>query len=113
MSEIKHDPQEANLEKAAHAQSFIDLALHPSVQAWKRKLYGLLAGESSEVLSKLGIEQYIRVLLAESKDRSAQYCFSEALSEVIQNWNPIVLESADRLNRILSLVGGFTPAVGF
>ena len=113
---MKYDPQDPILEETApstNAHSFMELALRPSVQAWKRKLYGLLAGESSEALSKLGIEQYIRVLLAESKDRSAQYCFSEAVAEVVQEWNSTVLESADRLSRILSLVAGFTPAVGF
>jgi hypothetical protein len=94
-------------------ESFIYLAAHPTVKSWKRKLYGLLAGESNELLSKLGIEQYVRVLLAESKDKFAEYCFTEALGEVIQNWTPTVWETADRLNRILSLIAAFTPAVGF
>ena len=94
--------------------SFSYLASHPTIQGWKRKLYSLFAGESNETLFRLGsIEQYIRVLLAESKDRVADYCFREALSQIIQEWNPTVLEPANRLNNILSVVAAFTPAVGF
>jgi len=99
--------------EALPEDSFIYLAAHPTVDSWKRKLYGLLAGESNEQLSKLGIEQYIRVVLAESKDKSAEYCFTEALGQVIQNWTPTVWETADRLDKILSLIAAFTPAVGF
>ena len=113
MSEAKPEPQDAYSEESGESESFAHLALHPTVKGWKRKLYGLLSGERSSTLSKLGIEQYVRVLLAESKDKSAEYCFSEALSEVIQNWNPLLLESADRLNKRLSLIAAFTPAVGF
>lgn len=95
--------------------SFSYLMEHPTVQGWKRRLYALIAGESSETLSKLGsIEQYIRVLLAESKEnRGAEYCFREALSQIIQEWTPTVLEPANRLNNYLSLIAAFTPSVGF
>ena len=100
-------------EPLAEEDSFIYLAAHPTVQSWKRKLYGLLAGEGNEQLSKLGIEQYVRVVLAESKDKCAEYGFTEALREVVQNWTPTAWETADRLNRILSLIAAFTPSVGF
>lgn len=116
MLEAGDEPRDAYLEESpqsGESDSFAHLALHPTINGWKRKLYALLAGERSETLSRLGIEQYVRVLLAESKDKSAEYCFSEALSEVIQNWNPVLLESANRLNRRLSLIAAFTPAVGF
>lgn len=94
--------------------SFSYLAAHPTVQGWKRKLYSLFAGESNETLSRLGsIEQYIRVLLAESEDRGAEYCFRDALSQIIQEWTPTLVEPADRLNNILSVVAAFTPTVGF
>lgn len=94
--------------------SFSYLAAHPSVQNWKRKLYSLIEGESDETLSKLGsIEQYVRVLLAESEGADAKYCFGEALSQIVQEWSPTVVEPADRLYNMLSLIAGFTPPVGF
>lgn len=94
--------------------SFSYLAAHPTVEGWKRRLYSLIAGESSETLSRLGsIEQYIRVLLAQSKDRIAEYCFRDALSQTVQEWTPTFLEPADRLHSMLSLIAAFSPSVGF
>jgi hypothetical protein len=119
MSEIERNDHPDDLgqgdsEQQVDEMSFSYLAEHPTVPLWRRKLESLLAGESSETLWRLGsIEQYVRVLLAESKVTSAQYYFSEALFQTIQDWNPLVMESADRLNNILSLVAAFTPAIGF
>lgn len=94
--------------------SFSYLAAHPTAKGWKRKLYSLLQGEGGEALSRLGsVEQYVRVLLAESRDKSARFYFIEALSEVVQEWSPSLVEPADRLHKLLSLVSAFTPAPGF
>lgn len=94
--------------------SFSYLAAHPTTRGWKRKLYSLLQGEGGETLSRLGsVEQYVRVLLAESRDKSARFYLSEALSEVVQEWSPSLVEPADRLHRLLSLISAFTPAPGF
>lgn len=94
--------------------SFSYLASRPSVPGWKRKLYSLIEGESDETLSRLGsIEQYIRVLLRESGSADARYYFSEALSQIVQEWTPTVAEPADRLYNMLALIGGFTPPAGF
>lgn len=115
MSEMKNtenpdDPTQGD----ADAISFSHLAEHPTVPNWRKKLESLLAGESSETLWRLGsVEQYIRVVIAESKVPLARYHFSEALSYTIQNWNPLVMESADRLHTLLSLVAAFIPPVGF
>jgi len=119
MSEMKttDNPDErtqSDSEQQIDELGFSYLAEHPTVRNWRKKLESLLAGESSETLWRLGsVEQYIRVVIAESKVPLAQYHFSEALSETIQTWNPIVMESADRLNTILSLVAAFIPPVGF
>jgi len=94
--------------------SFSYLAAHPTVDGWKRRLYSLINGESSETLSRLGsVEQYIRVLLAQSKDRDAEYCFRDALAQIVQGWSPSLLESADRLHTMFYLIAAFTPSVGF
>lgn len=94
--------------------SFSHLAAHPSVPGWKRKLYSLIEGESDETLSRLGsIEQYVRVLLRESESADARYCFSEALSQIVQEWTPTLAEPADRLYNMLALIAGFTPSAGF
>jgi hypothetical protein len=94
---------------------FSYLTEHPSVQGWKLKILSLIHGKGGEILSRLGsIEQYIRVLRHESKDRSvAEYCFSEAFSDVVQEWTPSLAEPADRLFNYLSLIAAFTPRVGF
>jgi hypothetical protein len=94
--------------------SFSYLAARPSVPGWKRKLYSLIEGESDETLSRLGsIEQYVRVLLRESGSTDARYYFSEALSQIVQEWTSTVAEPADRLYNMLALIGGFTPSAGF
>jgi hypothetical protein len=119
MSEVKStdnpdDRPQSDSEQQIDELSFSYLAAHPTVPNWRKKLESLLAGESSETLWRLGsVEQYIRVVIAESKVPLAQYHFSEALSQTIQNWNPLVMESADRLNTLLSLVAAFIPPVGF
>lgn len=94
--------------------TFSYLAAHPTVEGWKRRMYSLINGESSETLSRLGsVEQYIRVLLAQSKDRVAEYCFRDALSQIVQEWVPSLLESADRMATMFSLIAAFSPSVGF
>lgn len=114
-NEARNNPIELNQsEPEIDENSFSYLAEHPTIQGWKRKLYSLIAGETGVTLSRLGsIEQYIRVLLAESKGKGARYYFHDALSQITQEWTPALLEPADRLNRMLSLVAAFTPAVGF
>lgn len=103
-----------SLQRQPEENSFSYLAAHPTVEGWKRRLYALIAGESSETLSRLGsIEQYIRVLLAQSKDRIAEYCFRDALSQTVQEWTPAFMEPADRLHSMLSLIAAFSPSVGF
>jgi hypothetical protein len=92
------------------------LAANPTVSGWKRKILSLIHGGSDgETLSRLGsIEQYIRVLRRESKDRAAaEFCFSEALAEVVMEWTPTLAEPANRLYHFLSLIAAFTPRVGF
>jgi len=104
----------AEIQPQPDEQSFSYLAAHTTVTGWKRKLYSLINGESDETLSRLGsIEQYVRVLLAESTNPDAKYCFSEALSHIIQEWTPNVMEPAERLYNTLQLIAAFTPAVGF
>jgi hypothetical protein len=94
--------------------SFSYLAAHPSIPNWKRKLYSLIEGESDETLTRLGsIEEYVRVLLAESEGSEARYCLSEALSQIVQEWTPTVAEHAERLYNMLGLIAGFTPPGGF
>ena len=106
------DPNRMN--QQLDENSFSYLAEHPTVEGWKRRLYSLISGESTETLFRLGsVEQYVRVLLAESKDSVAEYCFRDALSQIVQEWNPSLLESADRLHCMFSLVAAFTPSVGF
>lgn len=100
----------------ARGDSFSLLTASPTVRGWKRELYTLIeGGGDGERLSRLGsVEQYVRVLLAESRDpSSARFCLSEALSEVVQEWTPALTEPAGRLHRLLSLLAAFTPAPGF
>ena len=91
------------------------LAANPTVSGWKRKILSLIHGGGGEIRSRLGsIEQYIRVLRHESTDRgAAEYCFSEAFTEVVMEWTPTLAEPADRLYHFLSLIAAFTPRVGF
>lgn len=112
--EHQHSHQR-EVEQHINEISFSYLAGHPTVQGWKRKLYSLFEGESNETLSRLGsIEQYVRVLLAESVDQAhAKYCFSEALSQIIKEWTPQVIEPAERLYNIFLTVAAFTPPGGF
>src|ERR1041385_475902 len=94
-----------SLQRQPDENSFSYLAAHLTVEGWKRRLYALIAGESSETLSRLGsVEQYIRVLLAQSKDRIAEYCFRDALSQTVQEWTPAFMEPADRLHTMFSLI---------
>lgn len=110
-------PEGVNREDEAQRageNSFSHLSANPTVKGWKRMLYTLVEGGGGETLYRLGsVEQYVKVLLAESEDKSAHYCFREALSELVQEWTPTLVEPADRLHRILSLLSAFTPVPGF
>jgi hypothetical protein len=113
----EHMPEGASREDEAQRageNSFSHLTANPTVKGWKRMLYTLVEGGGGETLYRLGsVEQYVRVLLAETKDKSAHYCFREALSELVQEWTPTLVEPADKLHRILSLLAAFTPGPGF
>ena len=112
------DKDEAKLPDAVSmpgAVSTRQLITNPSVLLWKQELLLIKNGLRAERVSPLGsIEQYVRVLLAESKDNvSAELCFREALYQTVQEWNPRWDESDQHLETMLSLILAFTPTVGF
>lgn len=86
-----------------------------SVYAWHVDLRKLLAGEREDSLQRLGgVEEYIEVMLAEASDTSeARAAFETALEQVIQGWQPSILDSEVNQSHVLDLLSAYTPLAGF
>lgn len=86
-----------------------------SVRKWGINLRRLLNGERESILLRLGgVVEYIEVMLAEAEDQAAaNEAFHEALGNLVQTWQPSVIDSNYYLNVILDLIGAYTPRVGF
>lgn len=92
-----------------------ELIENPSASLWKIELQYLVNGGRDEQLFRAGnAGAYIRTLWAEMSDEvGARAKFHEALNEFIQEWTPWAGERPSVLSNILSLIGAFTPAIGF
>lgn len=87
----------------------------PSVPLWKLELQRIVAGERGEQLYRTGdAAAYIHTLWDEMEDQArGRATFHEAFSDFVQEWQPSAGESVSALYDILSLIGGFTPPMGF
>ena len=86
-----------------------------SIREWGIDLRRLLNGEREYALLRLGgAVEYTEVMLAEAEDQAAAAeAFHEALSNLVQTWQPSALDSGYYLNLMLELIGAYTPKVGF
>lgn len=91
------------------------LVADPTVRLWKTELSHLAHGERRGQLYRVGnAGAYVRNLLdAMGKGAAGSATFSEALSEFVQEWQPWAGEDEEFLFNMLTLIGAFTPPVGF
>lgn len=91
------------------------LRTEPSVSRWEIELRRVLDGQREYALIRLvGVQEYIEVILRDSKDRSvAQTTFHEALRHIVQAWQPAKPESDAYVAIMLTLIGAYTPLPGF
>ncbi|HEX8853570.1 MAG TPA: hypothetical protein VF754_08790 [Pyrinomonadaceae bacterium] len=87
----------------------------PTAAGWEREILHLVEGNREKDLQGLGsAEQYVKVLLRESNNRAeAKASFRQALRTVVQEWHPESETSERRMSAMLSLIGAYTPAIGF
>ena len=92
-----------------------NLRQHPTRKRWKREINRILYGDREDDLIHLGsVEQYVEGLLIGSQNEGvARAAFEEALSRVVQSWNTDRSEPDSYIERMLDLIGAYTPPEGF
>lgn len=109
--------EDYRIEGAAEDSTVITTELidNPSVSLWKLELQFLVNGGRDEQLFRAGnAGAYVRTLWAEMESEVVGRAgFHEALNEFVQEWTPWAGENASALSNMLSLIGAFTPPVGF
>lgn len=91
------------------------LRSHPTSAGWELELRRLVEGERAYEIGESGsIQEYLRGVMAASHERPvAQAAFNEALRNIVQSWQPSIIESTPRVARMLDLIAAFTPPAGF
>src|SRR5260370_1316321 len=90
------------------------LQTHPTTFEWLVELQRILNGEREISLLRLqSVAAYINKILARSDDESlSRACFQNALTQVVQTWQPNEHFSKEYLACMLDLIAGYVPLEG-
>jgi hypothetical protein len=91
------------------------LRRNPSSRRWELTIRQLLLGKYEGYLSEIGgIEEFVRIAVAESRDPArAEEAFRTALDRIISAWEPAVPAPEVQFERHIELIAAFLPAAGF
>lgn len=86
-----------------------------SVPEWELDLTRLIGGKREHSLLYLGgVEEYVSVNLEEAADpAAARQAFNQALRNLIQTWEPTMLNDGQDTSHLLDLIRLFNPSEGF
>lgn len=91
------------------------LRRNPSSRRWELTIRRLLLGKYEGYLSEIGgIEEFVRIAVAESRDPArAEEAFRTALDRIISGWDPAAPALEVQFERHIELIAAFLPAGGF
>lgn len=85
----------------------------PTMSRWITELERILLGMRASDLARDGVEQYVKITLAESSDRAkARSAFKEALSLTTQMWQTTDRQWGQNVAYLLDLIAAYTPPEG-